>query len=316
MRKILLLLFCMLPVMGGCAHNYFNVPQETFADRVKVLGVVPIMVDADSDVRFPQKEELLALITTQNRIYEKDLIRSIKATNSFYTVALLDLDAKTVFSSMLFRRERRDDGGVQYNKYFWKEQQLQEIIRKNGLDAIMFVVVSGVTRQEKLYSSNLMDSLQADFNFLIMTGQIIDAQGVVLWEYPNFRRRAQSYPPFINLQYPDFDEARANMSAKVVIKYKTLEGLKRALDKRRLDLLRRETSEVEVYMDQFDEMSGMIDIDRSRKPAQPPAQPVQPAAPPTAPAPAVEQPVNPLTAPAPKPMTQPAPALNPIVKEF
>ena len=346
MKKLLMLFLCILPIVAGCSHNYFNVPQDTFADKVKVLGVVPIVVDTDSDIRHPQKEELVAMVTTQNRIYEKDLVRLIKATNSFYTVVMLDADPKALFSSMLYRRERRDDGGIQYNKYFWKDQGLQDLVRKNNLDAVMFVVVSGVNRPAKLYSSNLLDSVEGEFNFLIMTAQIVDAQGVVLWEYPNFRKRSLSYNPLINLQYPAFDEAKANMSSRIEIKFKTLEGIKRSLDKRRLDLLRRETAETELYMDQFEEMASMIEIDRNKKPAPPqqaqpqqpqpavqqPVKPVQPvtqpspsapAQPAASPAPSAPtepvqpaQPENPLTAPAPKPITQPKPTLNPMVKEF
>jgi hypothetical protein len=134
----------------------------------------------------------------------------------------------------------------------------------------MFVVVSGITRPDKISSSNLLDSLETDYNFLVMTAQIVDVKGTILWEYPNFRQKVLSYSPLLNLQYPDFDEAKANMSPRVQLKFKTLEGIRRTLEKRRLDLLRRETAEVEVYMGQFEAMTSLMSIDKAKKPTAPP----------------------------------------------
>ena len=268
-RLVLLLGLLLLPLLGGCAHNYYNLPQDTVAEKVKVLGVVPIIIDTDSDIRHPQREELITLLTNVNRSFERDLLRLVKNTNSFYTVTLLDADPKAVFASTLFRRERRDDAAIQYNKYFWKEDALADFMRKNSLDAVMFVVVSGITRPDKISSANLLDSLNTDYNFLVMTAQIVDAKATILWEYPNFRQRTLSYNPLMNLQYPDFDEAKANMNPRVQVKFKTLEGIRRSLEKRRLDLLRRETPEVELYMSQFEDMTSMLEIDKDRKPAPP-----------------------------------------------
>jgi hypothetical protein len=43
-----------------------------------------------------------------------------------------------------------------------------------------------VTRPDKISSSNLLDSLAADYNYLIMTAQIVDGKAPYFWEYPNF----------------------------------------------------------------------------------------------------------------------------------
>lgn len=264
MKYLILLTTLLLPLLGGCAHNHYNLPQEGLNNRLKVVGVAPIIVDADSDIRHPQREELLALLTTQNRIQERELIRLLKGSGSFYTVTLLDADPKALFGELLFRRERRDDAAIQYNKYFWKEASLKEVIRKNSLDGLLVVVVSGVTRPEKIRAANLVDSLETDYNYLIITAQLLDAQGTIVWEYPNFRKRVLSYDPLINLQYPDFDEAKANLNPRVQLKFKTMEGIKRTLEKRRLDLLRRETNEMESYQSHFEEIVSLLEINRDR----------------------------------------------------
>jgi len=272
MKKLIFLIgVALLSMLGGCAHNYYNLPQESVADKIKVLGLVPIIVDTGSDIRYPQREELITLLTNVNRSFERDLLRLVKGTNSFYTVTMLDADPNALFSTLLFRRERRDDAAIQYNKYFWKEDALADLMRKNSLDAVMFVVVSGITRPDKISSSNLLDSLATDYNFLVMTAQIVDTRGTILWEYPNFRQKLLSYTPLINLQYPDFDEAAANMNPRVQLKFKTLEGVRRALEKRRLDLLRRETPEVDLYMTQFEAMTSMMEINKEKKATVPAA---------------------------------------------
>lgn len=268
-----LLVPALLFLMCGCARNHFNVPVENFNEKVRVLGVAPIMIDAGSDIRYPQKDVLLPLVAEMNYAYEPQFVRKLKATGNFYTVALLDGDPRPVFANLFFRREKRDDATIRYNKYFWKTEALRDYIRRNNLDAVMLIVVSGLEMTDKVSSDNLLKSMTGDFNYLIMTAQILDADGTILWEYPNFRTRMLSYDPLINLQYPDFSESDANLSPETNIKFKTIEGVRRALNQKRKDLLRRETTESEVYARQFDEMLSYLkyDADKVKKDTQPAA---------------------------------------------
>lgn len=279
MFRMLLLLSLLL--CFGCSKHYFNVPMENFAEKVKVLGVAPIMVDVESDIKHPQKDQLVGLITDLNRKYEPQLVRKLKETGNFYTAALLDGDPQQILNNLLFRREKRDDATIQYHKYFWKNSELREYLQKNNLDAVMLIVVGGLSKSERIYSSNLLSSLTSDYNYLTMTAQIVDGNGNVLWEYPNFRRRLLTYYPLINLQYPDFSEAEANLTTAANIKFKTLEGIQRKLDQKRQDLLLRETQESEVYGAQFDEIISLIKYDPSSDkkqktvPVDPKAQPAE-----------------------------------------
>ena len=320
-----LLVLPALFLMFGCAQNYFNVPGENFADKVRMLGVAPIMIDADSDIRYPQKDLLLPLVAEMNRVYEPQFVRKIKGTGSFYTVALLDGDPQQTFANLFFRREKRDDATIRYNKYFWKTDGLREYIRRNNLDAVMFIVVSGLEMTDKISSDTFLKSMTSDYNYLVMTAQILDADGTILWEYPNFRGRILTYDPMINLQYPDFSEADANLSTTPNVKFKTIEGVKKTFSQKRKDLLRRETTESEVYSGQFDEMLSYLksDTDKDKKDAQPKmGKPVVPAEQPKA----VEQPVNasdavaapllsdPVPTAVPEPVPVPAPVASPPVE--
>ena len=261
MRKLLLSGLLLAVFLTGCAKNYYNVPTDNLADKVKTLGIAPIFLDAESDINYPQKDLLIKLIDELNRRYEPQLARKLKATGNFYTVALLDNEPSQLFASLISRRENRDDAGIRYNKYFWKNDELRNYIQKNNLDSVMLLTVSGLTKNEKIYSCNMLTSLTANYNYLTLTAQILDVNGTVLWEYPNFRQRILSYSPLINLQYPDFSESDANLSQKTEVKFKTLDGIRRALEKKQKDWLLRETTESEVYGNQFDEIVTLVKYD-------------------------------------------------------
>lgn len=258
MKRILCFVLLAASLMGGCARNHYNVPAENISEKIKVLGVAPIFIDTDSDIKHPQKDQLVQLVSDLNRKYESQLVRKLKATGNFYSVVYLDSDPKRQFESLFFRREKRDDAAIKYNKFFWKNDALKDYVLKNNLDAVMLLVVSGLTDSEKIYSSNLLKSLESDYNYLTMSAQIVDAEGFILWEYPNFRRRILNYSPLINLQYPDFSESDANLANKTEVKFKVIDGIRRALEQKRKDWLLRETQEPEAYAAQFDDMISLI----------------------------------------------------------
>ena len=296
----------------GCAQNYYNIPRETYEKKVRVLGVVPIFTDAESDIRHPEKETLVNLIKDFNRKNEKELVAQIKGTGSYFSVQLVDGDADQLFNSLFFRRELRDDAGIVYNKYFFKGPELKDLLTKNQVDALFLVVVSGLTKKDNILSSNLMASLETDYNYLAISGQIIDADGNVLWEYPNFRQRRLTYPMFFALQYPDFDEARANATDRVEVKFKTIPGINRALGKSDDSSYRKNGKVSVVYNTIFDDMVSMLKpefdwfgLAKKEKPARTSAPAPEETPAPAQPAPAMQPPA------AQPPASQPVPPQPP-----
>jgi hypothetical protein len=259
MRKLFKLALLLMAACNifGCAHNYYNIPQETLEKQVKVVGVAPIFTDADSDIRHPEKDAVVRLIQASNAKNEKEFIARLRGTGIFYAVRPVDGEPTRLFSTLYSNRERRDDAGVIYNKYFFKKDEVKRLISENGLDAIMFITVSGITKPGKEYSSNFLSYLDTDFNYLIMTAQMLDRDGVTIWEYPNFRKRSLSYPPFFLLQYPDFDEATANLSEKVDVKFKTVPGVAAALAKTEASAANGPPVST-LYVKQYDEMLSLL----------------------------------------------------------
>lgn len=328
----------------GCAANYYNVTREAYEKKVKVLGVAPIMLDTDSDIRHPDKMDILRLAREANRKNERELVDILKNSGEYYAVRLLEEDADLLYSTLFSRRERRDDGGVVYNKYFYKPEELKKLITKHNVDAVMLVTVSGITMLEKVYSNTLTAYLEENYNNLIMTAQILDAEGTMLWEYPNFRQKFPTYSKLLDLQYADFEEARANLTDQVRIKNKSIPGIGRAFAKAESSSINSSKQVSVLYNKQFAEISSYLRYFRNpfadRKsdkkqekavtpvqdeyapkaaaapvavaPAAPAAAPVQPVAAPAAPVAA------PIASPVPAAPASPAPAAAaaPVKREF
>jgi hypothetical protein len=242
----------------ACSNNYYNVPRESFEKKVKILGVMPIFLDPESDIRHPEKEALANLIKEQNRKNEKELVALLKETGAFFSVRFLDGDPDSQFGNLLLRRELRDDASVVYNKYFYSLPELKEAVTKNGVDAIMFTVVSGITREDTVRSGNLISYLKSNYNCLVMTSQIYDADGNILWEYPNFREYRPELSSLIELQYPAFDEAAANSTDYVDIKFKSIPGITRAFDKTEDSSLPGGGKVSKLYLSIFNDMVDLL----------------------------------------------------------
>jgi len=314
MKRIvqLILLAAVALAAVGCSHNPFNIPREDYEQRVKVLGVAPIFMDADSDIRHPDKDTLITLVREYNRKNEKELATMLKDSGAYFSVRFLDTgNPDELYRTLLYRTERRDDAGVVYNKQFYKPGEIKTLVTQNSVDAVLLVVVSGLTRQDRIFSSNLVKYLDSDYNILSVSAQVLDANGTTLWEYPNFRIGGPSTPILAELQYPDFDEAAANMDDRVDVKFRTIPGLTRYLGKKEKDILFRERNTTAPYYNLFDDMVVLL---------KPPiklfgddkAGGGQPA-----PAPAAYQPTSqpasaPQTAPTLQPAPAPAPAAQPV----
>lgn len=252
----------LLTLLAGCAQNYYNIPRETYEKRVRILGVAPLMLDADSDIRHPEKGEVVRIIREANRKNEKELVNLIKNSGEYFAVRFLDEEPDQLFATVVSRRERRDDAGVVYNKYFYKPEEIRKLIEKHSVDAILLVKVSGISQLEKIYSNTFLAYLEENYNNIIMTAQIVDKDSVVLWEYPNFRQRALNYSRLFALQYPDFEEARANLTDQVKVKFKSVPGINRGFTASESSSIKGKEVSV-IYNKQFADMSSLLQYFRN-----------------------------------------------------
>lgn len=237
-------------LLGGCAQHYYNVPKETYEKQVRILGVAPLFVDTASDIRHPDKDALVATLKEANRKNEKYLVEKLRETGTYFAVRQLDTDPDRLLATLLDRREKRDDAGVLYTKYFYRQDEVNKFLKEQGVDAVMLVTVSGQNKHEKLYGNNYLSYLEADHNILVMTAHVLSPESATLWEYPNFRQKIPTLPTFFKLQYPAFEEADANATDVVELKYRTLAGINRLL-------IKKEGYPSTPYQDIFDDMAAL-----------------------------------------------------------
>ncbi len=326
--RVLLLAVTML-LFAGCATNYYNVPRETYEKKVRILGVAPILLDGDSDIRHPERGEIIRIVREANRKNERELVDILKETGEYAAVRFLDEEPEMLYSTLLQRRERRDDAGVVYNKYFYKPEELRRLVARHNVDAVMLVNVSGVTMLEKVYSNTLTSYLEENYNNLIMTAQILDGDATLLWEYPNFRQKIITYGKLFDLQYADFEEARANLTDQVRVKYKSVAGIGRAFTRTEGSSVKSSKQVSSLYNTQFQSMASLLHYFRNpfaekrveKKPevAQAPAvneyAPRQAAASGSVPPPTLPLPPPPEATQKAAPLAA-APAIQPAKREF
>ncbi|HZV81121.1 MAG TPA: hypothetical protein VFF53_03025, partial [Geobacteraceae bacterium] len=108
------------------------------------------------------------------------------------------------------------------------------------------------------YSNTLTAYLEENYNNLIMTAQILDSDGTLLWEYPNFREKISTFRKLFDLQYADFEEARANLTDQVRLKYKSLPGIGRAFTKTEGSSVKSSKQVSTLYNAQFLLMSSLL----------------------------------------------------------
>ena len=110
--------------------NYYSIPREVVLKKCGCSSP-PSSTDTESDIQIPDREPLLAG-WDMNRTNEPELVARLKESGSYLSVRMPDGQADRLFNSLLFRRERRSDAGIVYNKYFFKQQDSQIISRKTA----------------------------------------------------------------------------------------------------------------------------------------------------------------------------------------
>lgn len=253
-----LLLAGSLLLCAGCATNYYNIPRDTYEKKIRVLGIAPIMLDTESDIRHPEKGEVIRIVREANRKNERELVEILKDNGDYAAVRLLDEEPDQLYATLLSNRERRDDGGTVYNKYFYKPEALKQLVARQNVDAVMLVTVSGITMMEKIYDNIPTAYLEDNYNNLIMTAQILDGNGTLLWEYPNFREKLSTFHKLFDLQYADFEEARANLTDQVRLKYKSIPGIGRAFTRTEGSSVKSSKQVSSLYNSQFLAMSSLL----------------------------------------------------------
>jgi len=225
MKRIFLFGF-MVVLLSSCGWGSFQVPKEEFQTKVQVLGVLPLLVDRTGPLDFPSKEALYDLLERINQEKHKILVSRLKDKKGYFDVRPLSGDPEFLKLSLLAAKKPAGKLGRPQG-YEFNAADVAELCRRNVVDALLVVVLSGARVEETRRSRNLMETLTTEYNDVLVTAAVIGRDGKVLWNLAG----DDSYQ-LLTLQYPDFDEAYYNRTNLVQVKYISQAGVERTLEEK------------------------------------------------------------------------------------
>ncbi len=222
--KKLLFAGLMSALLFGCASGSFQVPKQEYQKRVQVLGVLPLLVDYASATKYPQKEALYDILARSAQGKHEFLVDRLKKKKGYFDVRSLTANPELTALSLLSSGSAHDAAGRPLG-YAFDTATVTELTRRNVVDALLIVVLSGEQVEETRRSRTMLETLKTSYSNVYATAAVIDRNGEVLW-----RMAGEDGFPALMLQYPDFDEAFYNKTDLVQVKNITLAGIDRALE--------------------------------------------------------------------------------------
>ncbi|WP_321369343.1 hypothetical protein [uncultured Desulfuromusa sp.] len=210
--------------LAGCGSGTFQVPKQEYQTRVQVLGVLPLLVDTNSTLNYPQRDNLFEILARSANGKHEYLVEALKEKKGYFDVRSLAVSPELTALSLLSAGSSHDEFGWPLG-YAFDAATVAEIARQNVLDAVLVVVFSGEQIEETRRSRTKLETLTTQFSDVRATAAVIDRNGQVLWELVG----PESFQALL-LQYADFDEAYYNKTDLVRVKNITLSGVERVLD--------------------------------------------------------------------------------------
>ena len=223
MKKWLFSVFVIV-FLAGCGSGTFQVPKKEYQTQVQVLGVLPLLVDYNSSLNYPQKDILFDILSRSATGKHEVLVEELKKKKGYFDVRPLSVSPELTALSLLSAGSPHDESGWPQG-YVFDAVTISEMARQNVLDAVLVVVFSGEQIEETRRSRTKLETLTTNYSDIRATAAVIDRNGQVLWQLAG----KDSFQALV-LQYADFDEAYFNKTDLVRVKNVTMSGIERVLD--------------------------------------------------------------------------------------
>jgi hypothetical protein len=246
-----LLLVVLTVSLTACGAGSFKVDKEEYRQRVRTLGVVPLLVDANSHLEHPRSQEVSGLLRRTSAGQQQNLVDMLKEQQGYFDVRSVPGNGGALFGSLIQGRVWQEGDRGPYYHYSFNARTVTELTRRNSTDALLVVVLNGAVRSEKRWDRTRLSYLEAPFNSILATAAVVLPSGEILWEYQG------GGEPFLNLQYPAFDEAYYNQSDEVAPRFISLAGLERHLQSSGRKWL-RETALPQPYQELFNQLAAEL----------------------------------------------------------
>jgi hypothetical protein len=245
-------LLLILMLLAGCASPGYKLSKEEFREKVKVLGVLPLLIDEQSTIIHPARQEILDLLRQQNAGKEVRLATLIKEKKGFFDVRSLPGDPRQLYADLVQGNALREKGSALYRQYQFNTAQIAKLAETEGVDGLLVLVFNGINREEKRWDRKSTSYLVTGYNSIVVTASVILPSGQVAWQYAGAPGEV-----FLALQYADFEEAHYNRTDEVKIKNITLGGLERTLKETDSTVFGR-ANFPRLYQDLFEDISRAL----------------------------------------------------------
>ncbi|OEU64584.1 MAG: hypothetical protein BA870_09455 [Desulfuromonadales bacterium C00003094] len=208
--------------LTACGAGSFKVDREEYRQRVRTLGVVPLLVDGNSHLNHPRSQEITELLRRSSASQHKHLVEMLKEKKGYFDVRPVVGNSGALFGRLIQGRAWQEGEHGPYHGYSFNAQTIAELTRQGNTDALLVIVLNGAVRNAKRWDRTHLSYLEAPFNSILASASVVLPSGEVLWEY-------QAGESFLDLQYPAFDEAYYNHEEEVAVRFITLAGLERQI---------------------------------------------------------------------------------------
>lgn len=263
-RWLPVLVSMLLLTITGCGGGSFAVPKTEYRDRVKTLGVLPLMLDETSEIKHPDRDAIIKMLRHYNTLTQKALIDELIESKYYFDVRPVAGDPRQLFQQLVSSHSLAGKGDSLHRSYVLDPAVIASLTEKTATDALLVIILNGMERQEKRWDRTSLTFLRADYNVIVASAVVVAPDGQVLWEY-----HGKSGESFLPLQYPDFDEAYYNKTDEVKIRFISTPGLERTLAERTDGLFVKASWPV-VYQKFYDQLiselnPGIINPLRNQK---------------------------------------------------
>ena len=217
------LTFSLLFLLAACSNPFRKEPPLPLGN-VSVVGILPILVDAESVIDHPSRDEVVQLLRRKSSGKEDLLVQAVGKTDRFFDVRAVSGVPEQFFGWLLEGGEWTGPPENPTRNYRFRPEVVRQLADGVAADALLVVVLQGVKRPAKQWDRTGLHYLEADFNLIQATGILVNKEGRILWQKVVPREQ-----PFLFVQYPDFDAAYYNRSAQVPLRFLTLSGLDQTL---------------------------------------------------------------------------------------
>ncbi|RMF42589.1 MAG: hypothetical protein D6751_11850, partial [Deltaproteobacteria bacterium] len=178
------------------------------------------------------------------------------ARDKYFDIRQVAGQPAALVSSLVAGSRLERGGDLLYRDYDFQPAAAASLCADNLVDGLLVVLMSEIERVETRRDRIPVNYLEAPYRSVQVRAFVVLSDGRVAWSFP-----AGGSWTFLDLQYPDFDEAHYNRTDRVWVKDISLEGVERALAEGADPKKSGPAGLPEVYADLFDDIvSGLAPL--------------------------------------------------------